>query len=64
MLRLIRRMSQTLFCCVCHLPQPGARFPKALDMRPQHLGPGATPPKSPPSSFHINLPQLREKGCK
>lgn len=41
MLSLIHGMSETLFRCVCHLPQPGVRFPKALDMRSQRLGPEA-----------------------
>lgn len=49
MLRLIHRMSQTLFCCVCHLPQPGVSFPKALDTRSQRLGPEALHPAPLPS---------------
>ena len=61
-LRLTHRMSQTLFRCVCHLPQPGVRFPKALDMRSQRLGPEAPPP--PPLSSRkpppVQVDRLRD----
>lgn len=59
-LRLTPRMSQTLFRCVCHLPQPGVRFPKALDTRSQRLGPEAAPHHR---CLHVNLPQFRWTGC-